>query len=549
MGQSHSSSSHAGTGSDRNQPEETKVDYYELLQVEQNASSEEIKKAYRRRALELHPDRNYGNTEAATKLFAEIQSAYEVLSDAQERAWYDSHRDVFLGNKSSTASGADYSYNMRMTTCDDILKLFSKFSPRMDFTDAPAGFYGGLRETFAQLAVEEKMACLWEDVAYVDYPTFGNRDDTEETVRSFYAIWGSFSTKKSFAWKDIYRYSEAPDRRVRRLMEKENKRLREEAIREFNEAVRSLVAFVKKRDPRYRTNTQSESHRQEILRQSAAAQAARSRAANQAKLGEHVIQDWAKAENLEDNSSDTSENEVEHLECIACHKIFKSHNQFKAHERSKKHIKALKQLRWEMRAQNEELDLEGNASDHDEEPQRGCHPTHSNTKDNLACIIEPPTEQTQDSGTRATTSTDEYTSPDSSIDVKLNKGSLQHTGSYESSQSDPKEADYAPREYVEQRLGPQTTIQEEGEIEAMENLSHQFSRTEIRDTQMAAPKMGKAKQKRAKKAQRALGQLQDIKCATCDSTFSSKTRLFTHIREFNHAQPLRVTHAGKKKGG
>src|SRR5271155_4488774 len=93
--------------------EQTKTDYYELLGVDRQASEDEIKKAYRRKALELHPDRNYGNVESATKLFAEIQSAYEVLSDPQERAWYDSHRDVLLRGEGGLQ---EFSYNIRMTT-------------------------------------------------------------------------------------------------------------------------------------------------------------------------------------------------------------------------------------------------------------------------------------------------------------------------------------------------------------------------------------------------------------------------------------------------
>ncbi|KAB8254013.1 hypothetical protein BDV32DRAFT_22569 [Aspergillus pseudonomiae] len=500
MGQTHSSNSHEGPGSTLTQPEEKKVDYYELLQVERNASGDEIKKAYRRRALELHPDRNYGNVEAATRLFAEVQSAYEVLSDAQERAWYDSHRDVFLGSDGKP-EGADYSYDTRMTTSDDVLKLFSKFSPRMDFTDAPTGFYGALRETFARLALEETMACRWENITCIQYPTFGNCDaDPEEVVRPFYAAWGSFSTKKSFAWKDVYRYSEAPDRRVRRLMEKENKRLREDAIREFNEAVRSLVAFVKKRDPRYKSNAQNESQRQEFLRQSAAAQAAKSRAANQAKLRDHVMQDWAKAESLDEESSDTSEDEVEYFECVACHKTFKSHNQFEAHERSKKHIKAVKQLRREMRAQNEELDLKGNVSN-PEEPQWDDS-TRNSPQDDLVHTMVSPVQQTPDSETRNSIRTDKYTS-DTSVEIKPDEGSLTHTECHGNSMPDLSEADYVPRKCVEQRLGSQTTLsQQTGEMESLDSLSQQFSTTEIEDSQTITPKVGKTKQKCAKKAQR-----------------------------------------------
>ena len=213
-----------------------------------------IKKAYRKKALELHPDRNYGNVEDSTALFAEVQCAYEVLSDVQERAWYDSHRDAIL-RSDDTSQGNQYSYDVRMTTTDDILKLFLNFNPRMDFTDSPTGFFGGLRETFDQLAREENVACQRENGDPIDYPSFGSRDDDyNDVVRPFYAAWNGFATKKTFSWKDVHRYSEAPDRRIRRLMEKENRRLREEAVREFNDAVRSLVAFARKRDPRCKAN-------------------------------------------------------------------------------------------------------------------------------------------------------------------------------------------------------------------------------------------------------------------------------------------------------
>ena len=225
---------------------QTKTDYYELLGVERQASEDEIKKAYRRKALELHPDRNYGNVENATKLFAEIQSAYEVLSDPQERAWYDSHRDVLLrGEQAGQATTEEFSYNIRMTTADEVLKLMMKFNGRVEFTDSPSGFYGGLQDFFKKLAREEEIACQWEDVEQVEYPEFGHEDDTyEDVVRPFYASWNGFATRKSYSWKDVYRLSEAPDRRIRRLMERENKRHREEAIQEFNDAVRSLIAFV-----------------------------------------------------------------------------------------------------------------------------------------------------------------------------------------------------------------------------------------------------------------------------------------------------------------
>lgn len=64
------------------------MNYYKVLKISPDASTAEIKKAYRRLARELHPDVN-GGTEEATKEFALVAKAYEILSDPQERAHFD----------------------------------------------------------------------------------------------------------------------------------------------------------------------------------------------------------------------------------------------------------------------------------------------------------------------------------------------------------------------------------------------------------------------------------------------------------------------------
>ncbi|OJJ08731.1 hypothetical protein ASPVEDRAFT_144712 [Aspergillus versicolor CBS 583.65] len=492
MGQGHSTAQ-AGTG-DSNEKSATKKDYYELLEVDQNASSEES-------ALELHPDRNFGNVHASTNLFAEIQSAYEVLSDPQERSWYDSHRDAFLGGDGK-GNMTENSHKTHVMMAADILKLFSKFSPRMEFTDALDGFYGGLRETFAQIALEEESACRWENLDIIKYPSFGSRDDAFASVRGFYAAWGSFSTKKSFSWKDAYRYSDAPDRRVRRLMEKENRRLREGAIREFNEAVRSLVAFAKKRDPRYKSYRDSSSQHREALFQSAASQATRSRAANQARLRSHVLQDWAKSEEPEEDVAESfNEDETEQFECIVCCKIFKSQNQFLAHERSKKHIKAVKQLRWEMKIQNDELNLGDAANDNGD------------------------TKTTGDGSYQGEDSVNISTSPPGrSLDCSNDKTEHSHP---EISNHD---ADYAPREVLERRLdqeNPSTQIL----MDNVDNISQGLSAARLNETSSSTTaKVGKAKQKRAKKARLAEEKIQLTECTICNASFSSRNKLFSHLK-------------------
>ncbi len=66
----------------------TKRDYYEILGVSKTATPEEIKKAYRKVAIQFHPDKNPDNKEAEEK-FKEAAEAYEILSDENKRAQYD----------------------------------------------------------------------------------------------------------------------------------------------------------------------------------------------------------------------------------------------------------------------------------------------------------------------------------------------------------------------------------------------------------------------------------------------------------------------------
>ena len=66
-----------------------KSDYYDVLGVAKDAGEAEIKKAYRQKAKELHPDRNPDNRKKAEEEFKRIAEAYEVLSDPQKRAQYD----------------------------------------------------------------------------------------------------------------------------------------------------------------------------------------------------------------------------------------------------------------------------------------------------------------------------------------------------------------------------------------------------------------------------------------------------------------------------
>lgn len=519
---------------------DVKTSYYTLLGVERSATEDEIKKGYRRKALELHPDRNYGNVEDATKLFAEVQSAYEVLSDPQERAWYDSHESAILRGDDDVGAGEGgevYEGDLKVTTADDIARMVRKFNSGVDFTDAPSGFFGFLRETFEHLAKEEQVAVQWEGGELVDYPSFGHKDDDyEDVVKPFYALWSGFATRKSFKWKDRFRLSEAPDRRYRRAMEKENQKAREEGIREFNDAVRSLVAFVRKRDPRYIPTQQSEAERQKVLRDAANAQKARARKENEEKMKE-AVPEWAQVVQKDDleGEIESSESEEEHFECVACRKTFKSEKQWEAHEKSKKHQKAVHALKAKMRKENKHLNLD------DEDASTGVSTPVSDDTEELPEVSP---EDNVDPELINETETLNIDGSEASEDEKSEQQPLQNQSmptEDDSGESD-EDSDYASPEAVKDRLAGSRDI---SDPDSLKNDSGEDT-----NPQPQQPKLGKAAQKRAKKAAAAASAEQVDKkhsCAVCNAAFPSKTQLFQHIKDFNHAA-LKSVAGGQAKG-
>ncbi|TNB57039.1 DnaJ C-terminal domain-containing protein [Campylobacter helveticus] len=118
---------------------------YETLGINKNASSDEIKKAYRRLARQYHPDIN--KEKGAEEKFKEINAAYEILSDEKKRAQYDRYGDSMFGGQSFS----DFSRNSGGMDLDEILKnIFggggfgaSGFGGNSSFGSGNFGGFGG----------------------------------------------------------------------------------------------------------------------------------------------------------------------------------------------------------------------------------------------------------------------------------------------------------------------------------------------------------------------------------------------------------------------
>lgn len=329
--------------------------YYEVLGVERDADESTIKKAYRKVALQLHPDKNPDRIEECTQLFHEVQAAYDVLSDKQERAFYDKHREAIL-------KGAD-------DYVDDAIDLMQYFNASVykGFDDSADSFYTIYRGVFRKIAEEDEPYLEGDDDNYF-VPEFGeSTSDYDETVKPFYSYWLGYCTKKSYTWKEKYDIRQAPNRPTQRLMEKENKKLRDSARRSRNEEVRALVAFVRKRDKRvieYRKTLEQKQEEQKKKFEEKREEARRNR---NKMLEDYKEQEWMSLDNdklddidahfdeefgtvnkFDDPNYDSDNDKIDQFYCIACDKTFKSEKALTNHEKSKKHKENVELIKNEM---------------------------------------------------------------------------------------------------------------------------------------------------------------------------------------------------------
>ncbi|KAF8905002.1 DnaJ domain-containing protein [Gymnopilus junonius] len=485
------------------------IDYYKLLEVSEDASTDEIKRSFRRLALIHHPDKNHNDIEEATRKFAGLQQAYEVLSDEQERAWYDSHRASLIPEPDAETVFEDIKRGTNLSTRVRDRGLTVRHLARfLDATtwdtwdDGENSFFSIYRNLFARLASEEATFDSKDGFPSFGYSTWqwspASKGDPT-CARNFYSLWMNFTTQKDFSWMEQWNITEAPDRRIRRLMERDNKKLRDEARRDYNDTIRSLVRFIRKRDPRYKRHIDSQSeikppvqiqHPSSVVKGTTAEAYIEQEWQKVEVKGHDADLDWAAAEGEDE----------EEWECVACGKTFHSEAAWDSHERSKKHMKEVERLKLEMQDEDEELHLENDAVGSDSDRPETTPPFTSRSP-------------------VPTDSTELQELPDikkQTFDAFL--------GEEETSARRRK-----GRRRDNRDVPPHDDFAGESSVTPTEVASHLITSEDVPPS------------KREKRRQKQQTKLQDSNdhpsatCNVCGNTFPSRTKLFAHITETGHA--------------
>ncbi|GBE87630.1 DnaJ-domain-containing protein [Sparassis crispa] len=276
-------------------------DHYTVLGITESATAEEIRVAFRKLALVHHPDKNMNDVEGATQRFAAVQQAYEILSNDQDRAYYDSQKAFRVPQPTqkeeqeeevtSTMPGflrpearpeqvtpesasrrtqpngswrgdgrSSPTFNSKkILTFEDIIRFHLLLSPELDFFgDGTHSFYALYHEIFHRIAADEP------DFKADSYMCFGNSATpwklprifkqmrpSPVSVADFYDSWMKFETSKDFSSVVDLQTSNAGSRKTQKKTRQKNNYLLRKAADDYNQAVRALVTMVRAVDPRY----------------------------------------------------------------------------------------------------------------------------------------------------------------------------------------------------------------------------------------------------------------------------------------------------------
>lgn len=190
---------------------------YEILGVGEDASAQEIKTAYKRSALLMHPDKNIDTPEESAIQFRKLQHAYEVLGDASSRARYDASSRSSYSVMNDGGEEED----------DEELVGLSRFFGANAYTgynEEPGGFFSVYGDIFQKIASlePELQGTMMHAQAWGEErrPPFGDMtSDYKDIVEKFYNVWSEFSSAREFRSECVWDLQIASNRWERRRME------------------------------------------------------------------------------------------------------------------------------------------------------------------------------------------------------------------------------------------------------------------------------------------------------------------------------------------
>lgn len=507
--------------------------------------------------MKYHPDKNLDGVDEAKAKFLLVQQAYDVLSDSQERAWYDGHRDQIL-----RGSQTDYE--------DTSLDVFPYFTAACykGFGDDREGFYAVYGEVFEKLAAE--------DIEFMDspeeheaIPKFGTAtSDYETVVGPFYAHWQSYCTVKSYAWLCPHNVNEIRDRRIMREIEKEMKKIAQKARKERNDEVRALVAFVRKRDKRvqeYRkvleeraeqNRVKQQQHRlaqlKKNLREASDAQKNHQTVFNTSDHEQQLRQmeqaygsdsefDDEEEEDDEENGEDDADEEAEYVDdlyCIACNKAFKNISSFENHESSKKHKDNVLKLGQQMQEEEKSFRNDDDKDSLDESRLSEDITDEESAPEAPQVRLSKKAKKSKNKVQRVLPQCEQEASDVEELEEPLNNVSIGNVSDH----SDDWTGGNKKSRKAKQKKGKPSKAQtaKEEESKSIEPEKHNENGVNKKS------KKGKKNEEEEKPADGNIDTSHS--CVTCHSTFDSKNKLFNHLKKTNHGVYIPKTTAAPVPG-
>ncbi|XP_018121922.1 dnaJ homolog subfamily C member 21 isoform X2 [Xenopus laevis] len=573
--------------------------HYEVLGVRRDCTDEDLKKAYRKLALRWHPDKNLDNAEEAAEQFKLIQAAYDVIFDPQERAWYDNHREALLKGGvdgdfqddsldllqyftvtcySGYGDDEEGFYSVYRRIFELIVKeeLDNKIDGEME-EHPPFGDSQSDYDTVVHLFYAYWQSfCTVKNFAWKEeYDTRqgSNRWEKRAMEKENKKVRDKARKERNELVRELVAFVRKRDKRVqahRKLVEEQNA----EKAKKVEELRRQQKRQQAKLAEQYKEQSWMAMSELERELQQMEAQYGE-------QFGDRSDDDSEDAEEQKDGqngkASEEGEEEVlyDDLYCPACDKVFKTDKAMKNHEKSKKHREMVALLRQQLEAEEEEfsgsVEEDSQAQNGDEEieetPKLSKKQKKKKRQKTKMCNDSAEEEQTHDdklnihreeNNPELVSASEQQNGVAPDPDSTTNEAETQIEDAKPLSKKQKKKKQQKTKmcndsAEEEQTHDDKLNIHREENSPELVSASEQQNgvapdpdsttneaETQIEDAKPAPKLKGKKAKEMKKAAKQSAAPVQDedeppMRCNTCSSEFSTRNKLFNHLKTTGHA--------------